>query len=30
VPLREGLARTLDWFRTIDLGHYRPPTPNYA
>jgi UDP-glucuronate decarboxylase len=29
VPLREGLARTIDWFRTIDLDHYRPPTPNY-
>jgi len=29
VPLREGLARTIDWFRSIDIGHYRPPTPNY-
>jgi len=29
VPLREGLAKTIEWFRTIDLGHYRPPTPNY-
>jgi UDP-glucuronate decarboxylase len=29
VKLREGLAKTIDWFRTIDLGDYRPPTPNY-
>jgi UDP-glucuronate decarboxylase len=28
VPLEEGLARTIDWFRTIDLRRYRPPTPN--
>jgi len=29
VPLREGLERTIEWFRSIDLDHYRPPTPNY-
>jgi UDP-glucuronate decarboxylase len=29
VSLREGLVATIDWFRSIDLGHYRPPTPNY-
>jgi len=29
VPLREGLAKTIDWFRTIDIDQYRPPTPNY-
>jgi len=29
VPLREGLSKTIEWFRTIDLGHYRAPTPNY-
>jgi UDP-glucuronate decarboxylase len=29
VPLRDGLAKTIDWFRSIDLGKYRPPTPNY-
>jgi UDP-glucuronate decarboxylase len=29
IPLREGLARTIDWFRSVDLRHYRPPTPNY-
>jgi UDP-glucuronate decarboxylase len=29
VPLREGLAKTIAWFRSIDVSHYRPPTPNY-
>jgi len=29
VPLREGLQKTIEWFRTINLNHYRPPTPNY-
>lgn len=29
VPLREGLQKTIAWFRSIDLGHYRPPTPHY-
>ena len=29
VALREGLLRTIEWFRSIDLRHYRPPTPNY-
>jgi UDP-glucuronate decarboxylase len=29
VPLRKGLARTIDWFRSIDVQSYRPPTPNY-
>jgi len=29
VPLREGLARTIEWFRKIDFDAYRPPTPNY-
>ena len=29
VKLREGLAKTIAWFRTIDLNDYRPPTPNY-
>lgn len=29
VPLRDGLARTVAWFRTIDITAYRPPTPNY-
>jgi len=30
IPLREGLQKTIDWFRSIDLDHYRPPTPNYV
>ncbi len=29
VPLEEGLARTIEWFRSIDITAYRPPTPNY-
>jgi UDP-glucuronate decarboxylase len=29
VPLDEGLQRTIDWFRTINIENYRPPTPNY-
>ena len=29
IPLAEGLARTIDWFKTIDLADYRPPTPNF-
>ena len=27
--LRDGLKKTIDWFRQIKLGDYRPPTPNY-
>lgn len=30
IPLREGLANTIDWFKSIDLTHYRPPTPNFV
>lgn len=29
VPLREGLAKTIDWFRSINMDDYRPPTPRY-
>ncbi len=29
IPLREGLLKTIDWFKSVNLGHYRPPTPNY-
>src|SRR5690606_3190914 len=29
VTLREGLTKTIDWFKSIDLTHYRPPTPNF-
>ncbi|TWU48825.1 UDP-glucuronate decarboxylase [Rubripirellula tenax] len=30
VPLAEGLKKTIDWFQSINLGDYRPPTPNYS
>ena len=29
VPLREGIGKTIEWFKTIDLYDYRAPTPNY-
>jgi UDP-glucuronate decarboxylase len=29
VPLQEGLSKTIAWFRSINLAHYRPPTPNF-
>ena len=29
VDVRTGLAATIEWFRTINLDDYRPPTPNY-
>ncbi|GAG47561.1 unnamed protein product, partial [marine sediment metagenome] len=29
VPLGDGLAKTIEWFRSIDMDHYRPPTPHY-
>jgi len=29
VDLRDGLERTIEWFKSIDLESYRPPTPNY-
>jgi UDP-glucuronate decarboxylase len=29
VPLKEGLERTIAWFKSIDITEYRPPTPNY-
>src|SRR5690606_26723795 len=29
VPLHVGLAKTIEWFRSVDLRHFRPPTPNY-
>jgi len=29
VQLEEGLRQTIDWFQSIDLTRYRPPTPNY-
>ncbi len=29
IALQDGLQKTIDWFHTIDIEHYRPPTPNY-
>ena len=29
IQLAEGLAKTIDWFKSIDLSHYRPPTPRF-
>jgi UDP-glucuronate decarboxylase len=29
VPLQEGLAKTIDWFRSVNLDDFRAPTPNY-
>ena len=29
IELKEGLKRTIDWFKTIELSNYRAPTPNY-
>ncbi|MDR3233496.1 MAG: SDR family oxidoreductase [Planctomycetaceae bacterium] len=29
VPLAEGVQKTIDWFRSIDIESYRPPTPAY-
>jgi UDP-glucuronate decarboxylase len=28
-PLRDGLAKTIEWFRSIRISDYRPPSPNY-
>ena len=29
VKLREGLSKTVEWFRSVDLADFRAPTPNY-
>lgn len=29
IKLRQGLEKTIAWFRSIKLADYRPPTPNY-
>jgi UDP-glucuronate decarboxylase len=29
VPLVDGLGKTIEWFRSINVEQYRPPTPNY-
>jgi UDP-glucuronate decarboxylase len=29
IELREGLSRTIEWFRSIDVSNFRAPTPNF-
>jgi UDP-glucuronate decarboxylase len=29
VPLEEGLAKTIAYFKSLNMEHFRPPTPNY-
>jgi UDP-glucuronate decarboxylase len=29
ISLQEGLQKTIDWFKTIKVEDYRPPTPNF-
>ena len=29
IPLREGLSRTIEYFKKIDMSRFRAPTPNY-
>ncbi|MFN0131916.1 MAG: UDP-glucuronic acid decarboxylase family protein [Phycisphaerales bacterium] len=29
IPLRDGLKKTIDYFRSIDMAGFRAPTPNY-
>lgn len=29
IGLKEGLTKTIEWFKTIEPESYRPPTPNY-
>lgn len=29
IPLSEGLSKTIEYFRSLDMRRYRPPTPNY-
>ena len=29
ITLREGLEKTIAWFKTINTENYRPPTPNF-
>ena len=29
IKLREGLSKTIDWFKSIKMEEYRAPTPNY-
>jgi UDP-glucuronate decarboxylase len=30
IPLAQGLKHTVEWFQSINLSDYRPPTPNYS
>ncbi|TWT74270.1 UDP-glucuronic acid decarboxylase family protein [Allorhodopirellula solitaria] len=30
VKLDDGLKQTIDWFQSINLDDYRPPTPNFS
>ncbi len=30
IELAEGLKHTVDWFKSIRLSDYRPPTPNFS
>ncbi len=29
IPLAEGLAKTIDWFHSVNLADFRAPTPNW-
>ena len=29
IALREGLAKTIEWFQSVDFREFRAPTPNY-
>lgn len=29
IQLKEGLSKTIEWFRSIDISEYRAPTPNW-
>lgn len=29
IALEDGLKRTIDWFRAVDMSQFRAPTPNY-
>ena len=30
IQLNDGLVRTIEWFREIDVSQWEPPTPNWA
>ena len=30
IDLETGLTQTIDWFKSINLSDYRPPTPNFS